>query len=258
MSKGFDKRIVSYERLHSIKPEDFQILIDAISPKIGEVILDAMCGYGAVGKAVLEKEPKSEVYFLDESSVQLERAIANVQNVDNDHFILDSLPHDNFQDDFFDTVVIKMGLHEVSLTKHLEILKELKRILKPDGKVVVWDIMLNDSTQELFQAIIRKKDELAGFDLLMEERYFFREDEFIKNAKWAGFENRKDYHTISYRFSSLQRLEQELGADREKLKQLNEFIRDRFNEDLKEKLNYEDLGDDIRFTVTKKIYILKE
>lgn len=256
MSEGFDKRIVSYEHIHSIKPEDFQILIDAISPKVGEVILDAMCGYGAVGKAVLEREPRAEVYFLDESEVQIKRAVKNLPGLDRKYFILASLPHDNFQDNYFDTIVVKMGLHEVSLEKHLEILIELKRILKLEGKVVVWDIVLNDATQSLFQDIIRKKDELAGFKLLTTERYFFRGDEFIKNAEVAGFKNIKEYHTISYQFSSLKRLEQEFDGDKERLNQLNEFIRTRFVPELKDIFNYEDLGEDIRFTITKKIYIL--
>lgn len=258
MQQGFDNRIVSYEHIHSISPEDFEKLIDAIDPQEGEIILDAMCGYGAVGKAVLERNPKVNVFFNDESEVQIQRAIKNLPDVDRSRFIVSALPHDNFQPNCFDKIVVKMGLHEVSLSQHLEILKEFHRILKPNGKVIVWDIMLNDASQKLFQDIIRKKDELAGFNLLTRERYFFREDEFLKNAVDAGFESSKDFHKIKYNFSSKKRLESELDNDTEKLRELNEYIRGRFPEELRGRLEYQDLGDDVRFTIIKKIFILQK
>jgi 16S rRNA G1207 methylase RsmC len=88
MIQGFDNRIVSYEEIHSIDPEDFKKLIDAIDPKSSEAILDAMCGYGAVGKAILEKAPKANVFFLDESEMQIKRAKENVPQVSKKNLLL--------------------------------------------------------------------------------------------------------------------------------------------------------------------------
>lgn len=79
----------------------------------------------------------------------------------------------------------------------------------------------------------------------------------MKNAKEAGFKTIQEFHPIAYRFSSQRRLESELGGDIKKLEQLNTYIRERFTPTLKEKLNFEDLGDDIHFNATKKIFILK-
>ncbi len=158
MSQGFDNRIVSYEHIHSISPKDFEKLIDAINPQEGETILDAMCGYGAVSKAVIKRQLKSNLFLIDESSIQIQRAIENLPTLTEPCFVVDSLPHDSFKNEFFDKIVVKMGLHEVSLSQHREVLKEFYRILKPEGRVVVWDIMLTDETQTLFQDIIRKKD----------------------------------------------------------------------------------------------------
>ncbi len=256
--QGFDNRLVSYEHIHSISPGDFEKLLDAINPQTGELILDAMCGYGAVGKAIMQKVLQANVYFLDESGVQIERAKKNVPQANPNNFIVDSLPHSNFQDEYFDNIVIKMGLHEVLLSEHLKILKEFHRILKNTGKLIVWDIMLNNNTQKLFQDIIRKKDQLAGFNLLTTERYFFREDEFKINALEAGFKNINEFHTISYRFSSKKRLASELNNNINKLIELNNFIRGTFNDTLKSTLEYEDLGDDIQFSITKKIFILQK
>jgi ubiquinone/menaquinone biosynthesis C-methylase UbiE len=256
--EGFDVRIVSYEHIHSIKPKDKKALIDAINPKPNEKILDAFCGYGAVGKDCLEREKKLDLYFEDESGVQIKRAKENLPNIPKNRFSSNSFIKNDFKKEFFDKVVIKMGLHEIPKKQQLEVSKEAYRILKPDGKLIIWDIMLNKETQKLFQDIIRKKDELAGFDMLVRERYFFREDEFLETMKKAKFSKIKEFHTIDYRFSSKKRLEQELHNSLKRLQELNEFIRKKFTEKLKKSLKYKDLGDDIQFNIIKKIYVMEK
>ncbi len=256
MKQGFDVRNVSYEYIHSIKSEDFKALVDAIDPKPNETLLDAMCGYGAVGKGILEREPNVFLYLLDESSIQLDRARENFKELSSDRFVLSEFPTHNFQPSFFDKIVIKMGLHEVSKDKQLEIAKEVYSLLKPDGRFIIWDIMLDESTQKLFQDIIRKKDGLSEFDMLTRERYFFREDEFLETMAKAGFSDTKEFHTISYRFSSRRRLESELHNDPRKLEELNAYIRERFPNDLKTGMEYAEEGENISFNIVKKIFVM--
>jgi hypothetical protein len=148
-----------------------------------------------------------------------------------------------------------MGIHEVPKKVQPQIFSEVYRLLKPKGKFVVWDIMLQDETvQKLFQDIIRKKDELAGFLRLTQQRYFFTEREFLENVNNAGFTTNGQPHVISYRFSSEKRLESELQNNNLLLEQLNEYIRTRFPDSLKQALQYMDSGKDIRFNICKKIY----
>ena len=64
-NKGFDIRIVSYEHIHSINPKDWNKLLEAIDPQPNETILDGMCGYGAVGRGILEKEKNVNLFLLD-------------------------------------------------------------------------------------------------------------------------------------------------------------------------------------------------
>jgi ubiquinone/menaquinone biosynthesis C-methylase UbiE len=258
MKQGFDVRIVSYEYIHSIKDKDFKTLIDAVNPKANQVILDGMCGYGAVGKALLKREKNALVYFQDESSVQIKRARENNPNLSTKWFEVSSLPKSNYPKNFFDTVVIKMGMHEVSKIDQLKVAKEIISILKPGGKFVTWDIMLTKDTQKLFQDVIRKKDELSGFRMLTTERYFFREDEFINTVKKAGFKKVKEFHPIAYRFSTRKRLESELDNKRSRLKKLNEYIRERFPNNLKKAMRYTDSGDDIQFNIVKKIFTMEK
>ncbi len=256
MAESFDARIVSYEHIHNIGPKDEEAMLKAINPKPNEKILDAFCGYGAISKNCLKKESKADLWLNDESEVQIKRARENLPHVSANHFILGNFPDVLFPTGYFDTVVIKMGLHEVPKKEQLEVAKKASQILKRNGKLIVWDVMLDDKTQTIFQDVIRKKDELAGFDMLTKERYFFREDEFLEIMNRAKFSNIKEFHTIIYRFSSRKRLESELHNDRKLLDKLNDFIRNRFSEELKKLLRFEDLGDDIQFNVVKKIYVM--
>ena len=258
MKHGFDVRIVSYEYIHNINQKDWNKLLEAISPKPNETILDGMCGYGAVGKGILGREKSINLFLLDESEVQMERAKENLPQVPKNRFIIASLPKSEFREEFFDKVVIKMGLHEAPKKEQLKIAKEVYKILKPSGKFIVWDIFLNDQTQHFFQDVIRKKDELAGFDMLTKERYFFREDEFLDTMKKANFSKIKEFHTFQYRFSSKRRLESELHNDKKKLDLLNEFIRKRCPEELKKTLKFQDNLDDIQFTITNKIFVMSK
>lgn len=201
MKNGFDKRVVNYEEIHGIQEVDSASLVEAVDPKPGQAILDAMCGYGAAAKGVLEREPGVQVYLMDESPVQLNRARTGLPCISEEYFFEKSIIYSEFPSSFFDTVVIKMGIHEVPKDDQGKVFNEVRRILKPEGKLVVWDIMLpNPQTQELFQKIIRKKDELAGYELLALNRYFFTEEEFLRNAKNAGFNTITEKHVINYQF----------------------------------------------------------
>lgn len=256
MKQGFDVRVVSYEQVHNIQENDWNAFMDAVNPQPGEVILDGMCGYGACAKGITKRTQEAQLYFLDESEVQIKRARENFPNLPEDRFKTEAMEFSSFEDGFFDKVVIKMGLHEVPLEDQPKISNEVYRILKPGGKLILWDIMLNDDTQLLFQDIIRKKDELAGFEMLVKERYFFKEEQFLNHMKKANFGKVENYHEMIYEFSSINRLHAEFKSDEKTLAQFNEYIIERFPNELKQKLNYKEFPNDLQFNVLKKVYLM--
>ncbi len=256
MKHGHDKRIVSYEYIHNISPEDWTKFKEATNPQPNETILDGMCGYGSAGKIILEKERSINLFLLDNSKTQIERAKKNLPQIQDDHFYIDSLSKSIFEKEFFNKVIIKMGLHEMPAEEQLKTIQEVYKILKIDGQLIIGDVILNDDNQSLIQNIIRKKDELSGFDTLTEARYFFREDELLNNIKKANFSKIKELHVIDYVFSSKKILDSEFNNDEKKLDSFNKFIRERFPEKLKKSLKFQDDGNNIEFIIPKKIFVI--
>lgn len=264
--RGYDIRIVPYEEIHSIRSQDFERLVRAIDPQPSDHILDAGAGYGAVTREVVLRSKRRDLRFcvLDISAVQLKRGIRSLQRELGKSFIeghlrflQDSLLHPDCDDSSFDKAAAKMVIHEIPRYQQLQALKEVFRVLRPGGKFVIWDLMLDYQTQDFFQDVVRKKDELAGFRYLARYRYFLREDEWIERLKDAGFTQVKKEADVFYELHTRKRLDSELEGDTNRLNAWHSFIRERVKQlppEVVERLRYKDHGDDISFIPPKAIY----
>lgn len=277
--KGFDDRIVRYEQIHKVKDEYYQALINAIDPREGEVIFEGCAGYADVSRRITEAtkdfQNKPEIYLMDESAVQMERAHTELQ-LPEDHMILGDVRQTGMPAEKFDKAIIKMGIHELPKEEQPKVFSEMYRVLKPEGKFVIWELSLNEETQKAFQDILRKKDELAGFDAMVENRYFQRHDELQKLFEDAGFKDVKDEYKIRYVFDPKGRFEELISRDRkemldekgtlsaedekelyrraqERVSALIAYIRERVTDEMKDKVEYKDLGDNIEMTFDKII-----
>lgn len=277
--KGFDDRIVRYEQIHHAKDSDYEGLLNAIDPKEGEVIFEGCAGYADASKHIIEAtkdfKQKPEIYILDESLVQIERAQKELQLPEN-HTIVGDVRKTEMPKNKFDKAVIKMGVHELPKEEQLKVFTEMYRILKPEGKFIIWELSLDDKNQTIFQDIIRKKDELAGFDILVKNRYFQKHDELQDLFEKSGFREVKDNYIFPYVFNPKGRFEEFVSKDhlqmlnekgtisvedenelsrraQERVNSLIEYIRERIPENMKEELQYKDLGDDIEISVNKII-----
>lgn len=277
--KGFDDRIVRYEQIHKVKDEYYQALINAIDPREGEVIFEGCAGYADISRHITEAtkdfQNKPEIYLMDESAVQMKRAHEELQ-LPEDHMILGDVRQTGMPAEKFDKAVIKMGVHELPKDEQPKVFSEMYRVLKPEGKFIIWELSLNEETQKAFQDILRKKDELAGFEAMVKNRYFQRHDELQKLFEDAGFKDVKDEYKIQYVFDPKGRFEELISRDRkemldekgtlseedekelyrraqERVGALIAYIRERVTDDIKEKVEYKDLGNNIEMTFDKII-----
>lgn len=275
---GFDDRLVNYEYIHGNQQEDFSHLIQALSPTETDLILDGCGGYMDVSKKILNQftSKKPEIYVLDESSLQLSRA-KDKNLLPDDHLVQGDITEIPFPDNTFDKVVVKMGMHEIPLEKQRTAFQECYRVLKPGGKLVIWELALpDDETQKLFQDIIREKDRLCGFDFLVKNRYFQKYSELIDLFNQAGFNSVQEEFPITSHLSMERRLSEFVSKDRlallksksaithededslyqnahNRLKALCDYIRNRVPEHMKQKIQFKDTGSNIEMVISKVI-----
>ena len=116
---------------------------------------------------------------------------------------------------------------------------------------------MNDKNQKFFQDFVRYKDKLGGFDDLVENRYFMNREEFIEDLNSVGFDDVEIFDLgIKYVVSTKKSGEVDLGGDEEKLRELNEYVRELgFDWD---GVKVEDLGDDIRVEVPALVSVARK
>jgi demethylmenaquinone methyltransferase/2-methoxy-6-polyprenyl-1,4-benzoquinol methylase len=107
----------------------------AIPLRTGQRVLDIGCGTVALGKAAAERiGPQGSVTGVDLAEKQLEHARRVTANLSVPFEFYktsaDSLPFNNAS---FDVVVSSMAMHEMSPNIRSEVLKEVSRVLKPQG-----------------------------------------------------------------------------------------------------------------------------
>lgn len=280
-NNSYEKRIVQYEKIHSIDEKDFEMLVTTIDPRNNQIILDVCCGYGAVSKRLKDKieelKLNTKLVLIDNSSLQISRARENFKDLENIEILEGDATKTDFPDEYFDTIVNKMGLHEVPKDVQELMVQELYRILKKDGQIVIWELALSPETQPIFSKIIRKKDELAGFDSLVRNRYFPKKEDTLQLLEKIGFKDvqivKNVYPTLSIRnrkeeFVSADRLkilkekgfindEDQAELDRvseEKILSLLDFVRQELTSQEKEIMGFNDIGTDILLNAQKAIF----
>lgn len=291
---GQADRLAKFEDVHGLKQEDFEVFLKLIAPfstPDGQPlkILDGMGGYGDVTSHILAEAKKEgvnpELYIADESINQLNRGISSgtlPENFSKDHLVVTDIRDTPFPDDMFDTVVIKMGIHEVPLEEQAAILKEVHRVLKKEGKFVTWELAFsNREAQKVFQDVIRKKDEIAGFTQLVKNRWFPTEAEIFDSFRKAGFVNFSSPHTLEPTVN-LRKRESELASierskimhekgtitddeesqlkalGKQRCDQLVDFTKQYMAsapEELKVAMNYRETEDNVIFEPEKKLFV---
>lgn len=253
---GYDIRNVRYEYVHGVDADAFEQLIRGLDLQSGNVVADLMCGYGAVAREVMKYAArqglKIRTILVDLYAKQLERSCDELEGLESGCSvtrILGDARSCPLRDESVDRVAMKFGLHEVPQTDQQGVVNHCHRVLEPDGYFVVWDTMpICTSEQMVLQDVVRKKDEIAGFDDLVKNRYFFRQDEAEGYLRSAGFRGIKILHETTYKLSTKKHLESDFNGDESKLMSWNEYIRGRVPEYMKASLGFADKGKSIEMT----------
>ncbi|MFA5714555.1 MAG: methyltransferase domain-containing protein [Candidatus Paceibacterota bacterium] len=158
--------------------------------KANDVVLDFGCGNGRFYSSFVKNNVR---YFgVDPSSKLIEIAKANYPSADFQTAAIDSLP---FSENYFDKVYSIAVLHHIpSYEYRVQFLKEIKRVLKPEGYLIltVWNLKEKIKASGFFEWFRRTK--LDRGDVFLpwygsKDTYFhcFNLEELVQLVKDSGF-----------------------------------------------------------------------
>jgi ubiquinone/menaquinone biosynthesis C-methylase UbiE len=251
---SWDKRNVFYENIHSVNPNDMEILLKSIQLNEGETFLDIGCGYGSVTRKLFEIYGKSyaKILLLDYSSKQLEKT----NDLDVEKRIKQDITNIYLDTNSIDKAIAKMCIHEMNYFKQQEAIDNIYRVLKQGGIFSIWDTALkNEVEQHYFHRIIGEKDRLSGFDNFILDRYFPIIGNLISMVSRSGF-TLINYHPVQYILSTKKRLK-EIGGP-ENLNKWHQYIRKISNEDLINRFKVKDFDNTIQMKINKGIYVFRK
>ena len=139
-------------------------------------LLDIGIGRGSMEKLLLAKKSKLDLYGTDMSFKSLQYIRQNMPMIHVKKSNLNTLP---FKSNFFDTVIILDVLEHISPHKVFKVYKEIRRVLKNDGILLV-SVPLNEGLESMIklgfnpnahvrvytERLLEAELKLAGFHIL--------------------------------------------------------------------------------------------
>ncbi len=115
-------------------------LVRQCHPQAGEHLLDVGCGTGTLTHMLASKQPNLRITGLDADPNTLKQARAKLAAMKNSVTLqqgfAQQLPFDSAT---FDLAVSSLFFHHLTKTQKLETLKEIRRVLKPGGRLHIAD-----------------------------------------------------------------------------------------------------------------------
>ena len=158
--------------------------------KENHIVLDAGCGQGVVS-TYLAKKIGSKIFGITLVPFEVERAQERAKNLgiqDKTNYQVLDYSATNFPNNYFDAIYTTETLsHSPDIKKTL---KEFLRILKPSGKIALFEYTL--TSDEKFSTWEKKMLDVVIEGSAMMGLKDFRHDQFTGVIKNVGFENVKE------------------------------------------------------------------
>ncbi len=163
-----------YDRLFEPINQGLRVLgLRLFLPKKGMAILDVGCGTGL--QLDLYRKYQCILYGIDSSASMLE--IARKRLGDDAKLHLGDASHMPYEDQSFDLATAMLALHEMDPATRSGVVREMKRVLKPEGRILLIDF--HSGPIEPFQGwltkiIITFSEIAAGREHFKNYRQFMR------------------------------------------------------------------------------------
>ena len=141
----WDKLVPKYESFIEKNWKIYPSLLDKIAEDVnaGDITLEVACGAGLVALKIAHRA--SNIYAIDISEPMVDEAKEKMKakEINNIEFSVEdaySLPFDN---EMFNTVICNSALH--NMINPQKALSEIKRVLKPDGRLIATIVGIGES-----------------------------------------------------------------------------------------------------------------
>lgn len=267
---AYEVRNADYAVVHAESEVDFDQFIHVLNIKNDEKVIDVGGGYGSIFIRLMQRQPhiKFEYDLLDGGLFQLkkgeERISALLEKFDNQsavRYLHQDATQLNLHGNHYDLVICKMFLHEIPESCKKELINSLFAIVKPGGRLVVWNPDLEDNDYQFYTSVIRKKDELAGYESLVQNRHFLLNSDFYTLMQAAGFTGVQKLLTFDYHLHTVNRLDEEFSGDKQKLQEWNNYIlqiAEELDGTTRESLKIQNHNDNIYINFKRSVFSLQK
>ena len=166
---------------HFIRQIEWRCMFEYLDPKEFESILDVACGEGVLSLKVAEKGCEVSGIDVSEDAIENAKRLAEREEISCE-FKVGSAEDLPYPDEHFDKIICSSSLEHFK--DDVKALKEIYRVLKPYGKVVLtadsFTYPINDELKERHRKIayvvnyytretLKERFEIAGFEICRSE-----------------------------------------------------------------------------------------
>jgi demethylmenaquinone methyltransferase/2-methoxy-6-polyprenyl-1,4-benzoquinol methylase len=144
-----------------------------------ETVVDFCCGTGSLLK-YLNKHKNIKSFGIDLSDHMLFKA---TYGKSRPICIKQDARQTTFSSDFFDVAIVSLALHEMSLSDAEKTVLEMKRVIKPDGKLFIIDYCFDEKISFLGKFIVTFVERIVG------GQHYKNFRNYIKNGDYKLFFN---------------------------------------------------------------------
>lgn len=145
--ENYDQRMRSLERLHY--DETLSRMVQKSMARAADLVLDIGTGTGNLAVKFLEKgcqviglDPSAKLLRMAEKKVEKWGDLFDIRICENPFL---EIP---FFDNTFDVVASTYSIHHITDDAKGLAVVEMKRVMKPDGRIVIGDVMFKDSADK--------------------------------------------------------------------------------------------------------------
>ena len=174
-------------------------LLDLARLSAGETVLDVGCGTGTLAALATRRAgPEGRVYGVDASPEMIQRARAKARRVGSEaQFLCTAAQTLPFPGVMFDVVLSTLMLHHLGRVPRRQVADEMRRVIKPTGRVLVVEFAQSTRRSRGFHARFQPRhgrvaaqdvEQLlrdAGFDIAESGAVDVRERKFFENMHFV-------------------------------------------------------------------------